>query len=137
MSTVGETVVRRFYEDMCNARRNDLAPDIFTASSVIHDPQVPAAPGPDGVAAAVRTYQEGVDGHWAIEDIFESDDKVTVRWTGTGTHVGTVNGVPPTGRAIRVDAISVHRIEDGKIAETWQVWDTLSFLQQIGVIPTN
>jgi hypothetical protein len=24
---------------------------------------------------------------------------------------------------------------DGKIAETWEVWDTLGLLQQIGAIP--
>jgi hypothetical protein len=29
----------------------------------------------------------------------------------------------------------VHRMVDGKIAETWEVWDTLGFLQQIGVVP--
>ena len=58
-----------------------------------------------------------------------------VRWTGSGTHVAEVNGVPPTGNSIRVDAITIHRMQDGKIAETWEVWDTLGFLQQIGVVP--
>ena len=60
-----------------------------------------------------------------------------MRWTGTGTHVGEVNGIAPTGRPIRVDAISIHRIRDGKIAETWEVWDTLGFLQQVGVVPAS
>lgn len=38
---------------------------------------------------------------------------------------------------MRVDAISIHRLEKGRIAETWEVWDTLSFLQQIGVVPAG
>ena len=58
-----------------------------------------------------------------------------MRWTGTGTHVGDVNGIPATNRPIRVDAISIHRIQEGKIAETWEVWDTLGFLRQLGVVP--
>jgi predicted ester cyclase len=44
-------------------------------------------------------------------------------------------GIAPTGRVIRVDAISVFRIANGKIAESWEVWDTLGFLQQLGVVP--
>ena len=48
-----------------------------------------------------------------------------------------MNGIPPTGNKVRVDAISIHRVEDGKIAETWQVWDTLGFLQQLGVVPSG
>jgi predicted ester cyclase len=85
----------------------------------------------------VAVYQEGVDGYWEIEELFSTRDRVVVRWTGSGTHVGEVNGIPPTGRPIRVDAISIHRMEKGKIAETWEVWDTLSFLQQIGAVPAN
>jgi predicted ester cyclase len=136
MSAQDEAVVRRFYEEMANGRKNELAADLFTAEHRMHDPQVAADDGPDGVAAAVSTYQTGVNGHWEINDIFPSGDKVVVRWTGTGEHVAEVNGIAPTGNRIDVSAISIHRMEDGRIAETWEVWDTLGFLQQIGVVPT-
>ena len=137
MSAANEAVVRRFYEEMNNGRKNELAPELFTADHRFHDPQVPTADGPQGVADTVAVYQEGVDGHWEIEDIFSSGDRVAVRWIGSGTHVGEVNGIPATGSAIRVDALTIHRLEGGKIAETWEVWDTLGFLQQLGVVPAG
>jgi steroid delta-isomerase-like uncharacterized protein len=135
MSAVDEQVVRRFYEQMCNGRRNDLAAELFTDDHVLHDPQVPAGPGPTGMVEAVSVYQRGVDGHWQIEEIRSSGDTVTVRWTGTGRHVAEINGLAPTGRTIRVDAICVHRMRDGRIAETFEVWDTLTFLRQLGAVP--
>jgi steroid delta-isomerase-like uncharacterized protein len=137
MSATDEAVVRRFYEQMCNERKNELAADLFTADHQLHDPQVPTDDGPRGVADTVSVYQRGVDGHWGIEEMFSAGDRVVVRWTGTGTHVAEVNGIPPTGKKIRVDAISIHQMRDGKISETWEVWDTLGFLQQIGVVPTT
>jgi steroid delta-isomerase-like uncharacterized protein len=135
MSAENEAVVRRFYEQMCNERKNDLAPELFAADHEMHDPQVPTMVGPQGMADTVSVYQNGVDGHWGIEEIFSSGDRVVVRWTGSGTHNGEVNGIPATGRKIRVDAISIHRMAGGKIAETWETWDTLGFLQQIGAVP--
>ena len=138
MSAADEAFVRRFYQEMYNDRKLELAPDLFASDHKLHDPQIPGAPdGPDGMAATVKVYQDGVDGHWELEDVFSTNDKVVVRWTGSGTHVGEVNGIPPTGKKIRVDAISVHRMAGGKIAETWEVWDTLGFLQQIGVVPAG
>jgi predicted ester cyclase len=137
MSAENEATVRRFYEQMCNERKNELAPDLFTRNHQMHDPQVPTDPGPAGMVETVTTYQEGVDGHWGIEDIFSTDDKVVVRWTGTGTHNGEVNGIAPTGRKIKVDAITIHRMQGNQIAETWEVWDTLGFLQQLGVAPAG
>lgn len=62
---------------------------------------------------------------------------MVVRWTGSGTHIGEVNGIAPTGEKVEVDAISIHRMAGGKIAETWEVWDTLGFLQQLGAIPAG
>jgi len=137
MAAEAEATVRRFYEQMCNERKNDLAGDLFTADHQMHDPQVPAGVGPKGMAEVVSTYQNGVDGHWGINDIFSAGDKVVVRWTGSGTHVGEVNGIPPTGKKIAVEAITIHRMNGGKIAETWEVWDTLGFLQQLGVVPAG
>ena len=137
MSAADEAVVRRFYEEMNNARKNELAADLFTADHSLHDPQVPNQTGPDGMVATVSVYQTGVDGHWEINEIFSAGDRVVARWTGTGTHVGEVNGVPATGKRVGpIECIAIHRMADGKIAETWQVWDTLGFLQHIGVVPT-
>jgi steroid delta-isomerase-like uncharacterized protein len=136
MSAETEAVVRRFYEEMNNGRKNELAPELFTSDHVMHDPQVPAGKGPQGMVEVISAYQKGVDGHWEIEEIFSTGDRVVVRWTGSGTHVGEINGIPATGKTVRVDAISIHRMGDGKIAETWEVWDTLTFLQQLGVVPT-
>lgn len=135
MSANDEAVVRRFYEQMNNERKNDLAADLFTADHQFHDPQVPCGVGPAAVAEVVSAYQENVEGHWQIEEIFSAGDRVVVRWTGSGTHTGEINGIPPTGKKIKVDAISIHQMRDGKIAETWEVWDTLGFLQQLGVVP--
>ena len=136
MSAADEAVVRRLYEEMNNDRKLEIAEELFTADHQMHDPQVPTAVGPKGMADTVKVYQDGVEGHWQIEEIFSADDRVVVRWTGSGTHTAELNGIPPTGKKIRVDAISIHRLVGGKIAETWEVWDTLGFLQQLGVVPT-
>jgi len=135
MGASEEAVVRRFYDEMNNGRKNELAPELFTNDHVFHDPQVPAGPGPQGVAEVVSVYQRNVEGHWTIEEIFSAGDRVVVRWTRSGTHVGEINGIPPTGRSVRVDAIAIHKVTGGKIAESWEVWDTLGFLQQIGAVP--
>jgi steroid delta-isomerase-like uncharacterized protein len=136
MSDKDEAVVRRFYEEMNNDRNNDIAPELFTADHAFHDPQIQAGNGPEAVVGVVTTYQVGLDGHWHIDDIFSVGDKVVVRWTGEGTHVGDINGMSPTGKKVTdISAISIHRMEKGKIAETWEVWDTLGFLQQLGVVP--
>lgn len=75
MGASEEAVVRRFYEEMNNGRKNELAGELFTDDHVLHDPQVPAGPGPSGVADAVAVYQQGLDGHWQIEEIFSAGDR--------------------------------------------------------------
>src|SRR4051812_23396670 len=132
MSAEDEAVVRRFYEEMNNGRKNELADELFTADHKMHDPQVPTPDGPDGMKQTVSAYQTAVNGHWEIDEIFSTGDRVVARWTGSGQHVAELNGIPATGKPIEVSAITIHRMSGGKIAETWEVWDTLGLLQQIG-----
>ena len=129
MSDDNERLVRRFFEEFCNDRRADVADEIVAADFVSYGPQAPPAVGPDGVKERVGLYQEAVDGHWEIQEIFSAGDRVVARWIGSGTHQGELMGLAPTGAGIAVDAISVFRIEDGKIAEEWTVWDALGLLQ--------
>lgn len=135
MSSENEELVRRFFEDFCNGRRAEVADEIVAADYVSDGPQAPPADGPDGVKARVGLYQEAVDGHWRVDELFSCGDRVVARWTGSGTHQGELMGVPATGRSIEVDALSVFRIADGKIAEEWTVWDALGLLQQVGAVP--
>jgi steroid delta-isomerase-like uncharacterized protein len=137
MSAENEALVRRFFEEFCNQRRAEVAEEIVTADFASHGPQAPPAHGPDGLKARVGLYQESVDGHWNVDELFSAGDRVVARWRGTGTHVGDLMGVAPTGKPIEVEAISVFRITDGKIAEEWTVWDALGLLQQVEAVPVQ
>jgi len=65
------------------------------------------------------------------------DDRVTVRWTWTGTHTKPFNGFGPTGRQYTNSGMAVFQLRDGKIVHAWLQTDRLGFLQQLGVVPTN
>ena len=136
MSAEGEALVSRFFEEFCNGRRAEVADEIIAEDYVAHGPQSPPAEGPDGVRVRVGLYQDAVDGHWDVQELMSTgDDRVVARWIGRGTHRGELMGLEPTGKPIEVEAISVFRIADGKIAEEWTVWDALGLLQQVGAVP--
>ena len=135
MSLENEALARRFFEELCNGRDAAVADEIVADDYVSHGPQAPPAEGPDGVKARVAVYQDALDGYWDVQEIQSTGDRVVIRWIGRGTHNGELMGVSPTGAKIAVEAITILRIADGKIAEEWTVWDALGLLQQIGAVP--
>ena len=62
-------------------------------------------------------------------------DRIVTRWTGRGTNSGSLMGMPPSGRSIAVTGISIERIANGKMVETWVNFDALGMMQQLGVVP--
>ena len=64
------------------------------------------------------------------------NDKVVVRWRGTGTHTGEFRGVAPTGKAINIAGAAIYRVEGDRIVEGWAQADTFALLTQIGAIPS-
>jgi steroid delta-isomerase-like uncharacterized protein len=57
---------------------------------------------------------------------------VAVNLTGRGTHEGTFQGVPPSGRRWAATCSAFFRIEDDRIADAWVNWDLLGILEQLG-----
>jgi steroid delta-isomerase-like uncharacterized protein len=76
-----------------------------------------------------------LDSQFTIEDVIAEGDKVAVRWTNSGTHVGNFAGIPATGKTFTIAGVDIHRMRDGKMAEHWHVVDQLTMLQQLGIIP--
>ncbi|MCP8315747.1 MAG: ester cyclase [archaeon] len=72
--------------------------------------------------------------HETIEDIISEGDKVWVHLKITGTHTGEYRGLAPTGKKITYTAIVIWRIVNGKVIESWGIYDPLDAYKQLGVI---
>lgn len=71
------------------------------------------------------------DLHIEIEDAFAHDNRVAMRLNFHGTHQGDLLGAAPTGKQISFTGMNMYRLEDGRIAETWQLTDWAGALRQV------
>lgn len=135
--TDNKTVVRRFIEEIVNDANYDVAEDLIAGTYTCHDPGMPdEQQGPGEFVDMIRTFREAFpDARVEIEDLIAEDDMVVFRATESGTHEGPFRGVEPTGNAFEMDGLAMHRVEDGKVTETWANWDTLGMLRQLGIDP--
>lgn len=72
---------------------------------------------------------------YTIEDIVVDGDLVVIRHVMNGTNDGAYAGQGPTGIAVEVTGIHIHRIACGLIVETWNEGDGLGLFQQLGLLP--
>jgi ketosteroid isomerase-like protein len=130
-------VPRRFVDEVCNARKLAVADELFAADHRYNDPGSPwVGQGPAGIKDVIGVYHRGIkDARWDVHEITATGDTVVLRWSGSGTHTGELLGIAPTNRKVRVDGIWIFRVAGGKIIESWNCWDTLGMLQQLGVVP--
>lgn len=126
-------LARRFYEEF-HAGNVAVADEIIAPDAVFHmaGGDVDLDESKQTVAAIQAAF---TDVEWPVEDTVVEGDKVAVRWTFRGTHVGEFGGIPPSGNRVEVSGISILRIENGRIVEGWIEFDSLSLLQQLGASP--
>jgi steroid delta-isomerase-like uncharacterized protein len=140
MSENNKAIVRRFFDEVCNGRKLEVADEIFAPNFTYHEPPSisPGGSGPAGIKREVSIYHGGLpDARWVVHEVLAAEnDTVVVRWTGQGTHQGELGGIPPTGKWVSVEALSLFRLRDGQIVEMWDNWDALAMMQQLGLAPT-
>jgi steroid delta-isomerase-like uncharacterized protein len=74
--------------------------------------------------------------HDILDIVTEGEDKVAVHYNIIGTHKGELQGIPPTGKEVSFGAMDFIILIDGKVAEEWEIADTMGLMQQIGAIPS-
>lgn len=137
MSAVNKALARRLVEEAFNEGRLDVTEELVASDFVGHDPSLPEeVRGPAGVKEVIAGYRAAFpDIQVTIEDQIADGDLVVTRWRATGTHQGELMGMPATGKQATVTGITIDLIADGRIVESWDNWDTLGLMQQLGAIP--
>jgi predicted SnoaL-like aldol condensation-catalyzing enzyme len=77
------------------------------------------------------------DLHSSIDKMIAEDDLVSVFLSWNGTHKGEFQGMPATNNSITMKTAHTFRIEDGMVAEQWEVFDILDLLSRTGAIAFN
>ena len=133
-----KALIRRYFEDApYNPEVCDqiFAPQVpwhalyrTTQADFISDPQA---------EKTAFTRHKTLWGGWSesIDEMIAEGDRVMVRWTFNGIHQGEYLGIPPSQKPVRFTGIYIFRIQDGRIAEVWNLWDRVGEWQQLDILP--
>lgn len=108
--------------------------DLYSDTVVLH--------GYDGVEPGLESVKRFYAALWTafpdaaveVHDTIESGGKLVLRFTLTGTHLGVFQGIPATGKPIRMPGMTILRFEEGRCVERWSLADFLKLLGQIGAM---
>ena len=126
-------LVRGYIETAINKRQPDAAEDYFAANYVEHNPHLP--PGLAGKKQFISSLLAGFsDYHGEVQEMMAEGDKIVTRTRWTGTQDGPFLGRPPTGNKLDFTTADFYRIQNGKVAEHWDVVDTLARAVALGLV---
>ena len=133
-------VVRREIEELFNHSGNlDVAEEVYAPNFVGHDPSMPEdLHGVEAARQFAASFRSAfLDFTCTIEDQVAEGDKVVSRWRASGTHQGETEEMgPSTGNRMEITGISIEQISEGKVVESWDNYDAMGMMQQLGFIPS-
>jgi predicted ester cyclase len=131
MSETNKNLVRRYYAEAMGGLAG--IEQVVSASFVDHHFPPGLPPGPAGVRQFFQQILGGIFSDMKIEIDFlvAEGDKVDCHFALLAKHTGEFAAIKPKGNLIRCPAISTFRVEGGKLAEAWEIFDSGNLLQQM------
>ncbi len=92
--------------------------------------------GWNGIRQMVACYTQAFpDLHFTADETVIEGNRVAVVWTAHGTHQGPLLNIPPSGRRIVVQGVSVLTLAGARVQRAVHVWDVAGLLRSIGLLP--
>jgi len=131
-----DVVLRYWYQELWDNWNIAVADDFLTDDYHLHAPGVPVPLDRDTTKQVVAMYGKSFpDLKHTVDELIGEGDTLAARWTVRGTHKGEFQGIPASGKSVKLSGITVHHLKDGRVRETWLVYDNMELLQQIGAVP--
>ncbi len=125
------TLYRAFSEKNPNLLNEAVVPDWQDI------PLAPGqGPGPDGLKPLLQGFIAAFpDINITIHEIVGTAGRAGVRAEITGTHLGEMFGIAPTGKPVSIALHEFHHLKDGLITHTWHLEDWFGMMNQVGAWP--
>jgi steroid delta-isomerase-like uncharacterized protein len=136
MSVQLDTAMRAWFDEVWTQGREDTIYRLLAADGVAHG--LPGGPirGPDHFRSHFQVFRGAFpDIHVAVERTVTEGEFVVAHCRVTGTHQGDTLGIPPTGKQVDFEGVTIVKMVDGLFREGWNFFDFLKMYQQLGVIP--
>lgn len=128
-----KAIYRRFIQEVFNEGRLDRLDELLSPSYTYRDAPPGTPPGPEAIKQVVTMFRGAFpDLTITIEDQIAEGDMVCSRTTTRGTHQGTLFGIPATGKTVTMPGLTLVRIVDGRLVESWVKNDVMSLMNQLG-----
>ena len=131
-----KTIARRFIQ-IWGKGNLDIIDELAAPSLSVQYPAMPQViRGSKTFRQVMESFRSAFpDSDLQIEEEIAEDDKVVIRWSFSGTHQGSLLGIPATGKKVKWTGITIYQIVDGKVMEERGEEDFLCFFRQIGLVP--
>ena len=134
MSEDIKQLVQQAFEKVWNQGDTSAADQIFADTYVAHIANIPSPiNSADEFKQFVALFRAlSPDMCFSIEDQVAEGDKVATRWS---VQLNTSGGGPAAESADEVTLVtgmSMHRMTDGKLVESWDNWDSMTAFQSMG-----
>lgn len=114
----------------------DALDELMSPNFVEHEELTNGGTDWDSVKKEFQLFYEAFpDMRVEIDDVASENDKVWIRGHFTGTHSGTLMGMPATGKKMNAQIMDCLRFENGKCIEHWGVTDNMTMMKQLGLMP--
>lgn len=131
-----KAVVRRFAEGAYRGDGDAIVDELVAPDYVGRFPPNPDLRGREALKLFNRQSLVAFpDLQITLDELIAEGDKVVMRWTLRGTHLGEIRGgIAPTGKAVTVTGTTTHRLAGGQIAESWGNVDYFGLFLQLGLV---
>lgn len=132
MSDHHDALIARFYDEMWNRFDTSLFAQILDPEICFRGSLGQTKVGFDEFADYVDFIRAfAPDFHNRVVDTISEDDRTFARLSYTGTHVGELFGVAPTGQRFEYAGAAVFTFSRDLISEVWVLGDIYGLLHQL------
>jgi predicted SnoaL-like aldol condensation-catalyzing enzyme len=124
-------LVCRYYE--INMQGSLGIEEVVTDDFVDHHFPPTLPPGPEGVKQFFNNVLGAVFSDMRIvhDEILAEGDKVVTKFALHARHTDEFAGIPAKDNQVVCPAFSMFRIENGKLAEAWEIADLMGLFEQM------